>query len=95
MLLIVSIKTMMLHARRFLPSYPLLELQPLTLAGGKICHSQKLLGSAMPHFCDGEADGATKSWRISGWNLPSSGSAASSCLAAEAISPLLESPCSV
>jgi len=75
MLLIVSIKTMMLHARRFLPSYPLLELQPLTLAGGKICHSQKLLGSAMPHFCDGEAGNG--------------------CLAAEAISPLLESPRSV
>ena len=28
-----------------------------------------------------KASGATKSWRISGWNLPSSGSAASSCLA--------------
>jgi hypothetical protein len=55
-LLFVSIKTMMLHARRFLPSYPLPELQPLTLAGGKIRHSQKLLGSAMPHFCDGEAE---------------------------------------
>jgi hypothetical protein len=26
-----------------------------------------------------KASGATKSWRISGWNLPSSGSAASSC----------------
>jgi len=28
-----------------------------------------------------KASGATKSWRISGWNSPSSGSAASSCLA--------------
>src|SRR5262245_65711811 len=27
------------------------------------------------------ASGATKSWRISGWSLPSSGNAASSCLA--------------
>jgi hypothetical protein len=44
MLLIVSIKTIMLHAGGFLATHPLLEL-PLTVAGGEICHSEKLLGA--------------------------------------------------
>jgi hypothetical protein len=43
-LLIVSIKTMMLHTGRFLPTCPLLTLLALTATGGAIGYSKKLSG---------------------------------------------------
>jgi hypothetical protein len=41
MLLIVSIKIMILHTDRLLPTCPLFKLLPLT-GGGEICHREKL-----------------------------------------------------
>jgi hypothetical protein len=50
MLLIVSIKIMILHTIRLLPTWGVFKLLPLTVAGGGICHSEKLLGAELQRW---------------------------------------------
>jgi hypothetical protein len=45
-LLIISIKTMMLHTDRVLPTWRVLKLLPLTGGGGEICH-RKTIGTEL------------------------------------------------
>jgi hypothetical protein len=51
MLLIVSIKIMILHTDRLLPTWRVFKLLPLT-GGGEICHRKNYLGEATTLGCE-------------------------------------------
>jgi hypothetical protein len=57
MLLIVSIKIMMLHTDRLLPTWRLFKLLPLT-GGGEICHRKNYLGGTTTLGCEHDTFGA-------------------------------------